>query len=711
MSDAPSERIARLRAEISRHDELYYRNARPEIGDYDYDLLKRELAALEKTHPDLAGPPDKVGDDRAEGFAKARHRAAMLSLDNAYDEAEFRAFCARLAARLARVLPDEPLAFVVEPKIDGLAVSLTYEKGVLVRAVTRGDGEEGDDITRNLALIRGLPARIPEADAPELVELRGEIYMTNAEFARINAARAEVDKETYANPRNLAAGTVKLLDPHESEGRALEISLYGLGFCDNGYFKRLTEFRDWLVRLGLPTPPFFERATGDNEAWAAVTKLEKLRHGLTFPTDGAVVKLDRIGAHAEAGTTDKFPRWAIACKFPPEQVETRLRAITFQVGRTGNITPCAELEPVLLAGSTVKRATLHNEDEIARKDIREGDTVLIEKAGEIIPRVVRVIPNKRSADTVPFDFPYRLNELGREATRTEGQAFWKLAGESEVMLVRSLAHFASKPCLDIENLGPAVIAQLVGASLVRSPSDLWTLTRESLLTLKGFKEKSAANLLSALADAKRRELWRLIHAIGIPNVGQRTAKDLARHFRSLRALANAGMDAYLLTKTDKKGETLKTTETIVEGVGETVANSLVTWFSNPVHRELIEQLTAAGLTVEESAPVKPAGDSAIAGKTFVLTGTLPSLAREEAAARIEAAGGKVSGSVSKKTDFVVAGAEAGSKLTKATELGVAVLDEPGLLALLGARGSALAAQVDDNDAKPTPRSPSQGDLF
>lgn len=693
---SPADQIARLRAEITRHDELYYRNARPEIGDFEYDLLKRELAALEKNHPDHAGPADKVGDDRAEGFAKFRHRAPMLSLDNAYDEAEFRAFTTRLAG----LLPDEPAVFVVEPKIDGLAVSLTYEKGLLVRAVTRGDGAEGDDITRNLALIKGLPARIDPADAPELVELRGEIYMTNAEFARINAARTEAGKETYANPRNLAAGTVKLLDPREAEGRALEIALYGLGACDRGYFKKLTDFRAWLVRHKLPVPPFFERATGADEAWAAVTKLENLRHGLPFPTDGAVVKLDRIGAHADAGTTSKFPHWAIACKFPPEQVETRLRAITFQVGRTGNITPCAELEPVLLAGTTVKRATLHNEDEIARKDIREGDTVVIEKAGEIIPRVVRVIVEKRPEDAAPFAFKARLDELGLVAERAEGQAFWKLTGESEEQKIRRIGHFAAKPCLDIENLGPAVVAQLVTEKLIQSPADLWSLTKEQLLTLEGFAEKSADNLLAALEAAKSRELWRLIHAVGIPNVGQRTAKDLAAHFLSLSALADAGMDAYLRARIGKKGEVLKATETIIAGVGETVARSIITWCSDPAHRELLERLAAAGLTVEETAPVKAAGDSAVAGKTFVLTGTLPTLSRDDAAARIEASGGKVSGSVSKKTDFVVAGAEAGSKLAKAVELGVTVLDEAGLLALLGARAASPAPDAEKTPGQP-----------
>lgn len=705
MPESHAERLARLRAEIARHDELYYRHARPEIGDYEYDLTKRELAALEALHPELAGPADKVGDDRVEGFAKARHGAPMLSLDNAYDESEFRAFCTRLAG----LLPDEPQVFVVEPKIDGLAVSLTYREGSLVRAVTRGDGVEGDDITRNLTLLRNLPRTIPPADAPESVELRGEIYMTNAEFARINAAREAAGEPPYANPRNLAAGTVKLLDPREAEGRTLDIALYGLGACDKGRFQRLSEFRDWLARHALPVPVFFKTARGADEAWAAVCELERRRHEFPFPTDGAVVKLDRIAAHTDAGTTSKFPHWAIACKFPPEQVETRLLGISFQIGRTGVVTPVAELAPVTVAGTTVSRATLHNEDEIARKDIREGDIVVIEKAGEIIPRVVRVAPEKRAPECVPFDFAGRLRELGLEAAREPGQAFWKLAGETPEQRVRRLAHFAAKGCLDIANLGPAVAEQLVKAGYVATPADLFALTREQLLGLEGFAEKSADNLLAALDDAKSRELWRLIHALGIPNVGQRTAKDLASHFRSLPALADAGMDAYLRAKIGKKGAQLKALESVISGVGATVAQSILAYFSDPAHRELLARLGSAGLRMEETATA-PAATGAVAtgivGKTFVLTGTLPTLSREEAGARIEAAGGKVAGSVSSKTSYVVAGEDAGSKLTKARELGVAVVDEAGLLRLLGGEPEPKAP-----DASEAGRTPRQQELF
>ena len=692
MSENTAERIARLRTDLARHDELYYRQATPEITDFEYDMLKRELTALESNLPSDAGRIDTIGDDRADGFTKVRHGAPMLSLDNAYDESEFRAFVTRLAG----LLPTESPDFVVEPKIDGLAVSLTYEHGKLLRAVTRGDGTEGDDITRNLVLIRNLPRELARDSAPARVELRGEIYMTNAEFARINSAREASGLALYANPRNLAAGTVKLLDPREAEGRTLDIALYGLGACDPGYFSKLSEFRDWLLRHSLPVPVFFKKTSGADATWAAVSELEKRRHDFAFPTDGAVVKLDRIAAHADAGATGKFPHWAIACKFPPEQVETRLIGISFQIGRTGVVTPVAELEPVAVAGTTVSRATLHNEDEITRKDIREGDTVVIEKAGEIIPRIVRVNPVKRPPEALPFAFATRLTELGLDAVREPGQAFWKLRSDTPEQRVRRLTHFAAKVSLDIENLGPSVAAQLVDAGLVETPADLFALTPERLLTLEGFAEKSAANLVSAIADAKRRDLWRLIHAIGIPNVGQRTAKDLAGHFRSLSNLSTAGMDAYLRIKVGKKGGVTK--ESVIPGVGETVAGSIVTWCSDPAHRELVRKLIHAGLRTEEASPAS--GSGSVSGKTFVLTGTFPTLSREEATARIEAAGGKVSGSVSAKTSFVAAGADAGSKLTKARELGIPVLDEAALIAMLN--GDMPAPRPAESDAASRP---------
>ncbi|MDR2844895.1 MAG: NAD-dependent DNA ligase LigA [Puniceicoccales bacterium] len=692
-------RIVALRAELARHDDLYYRQAAPVISDYEYDLLRRELNTLLAKNPTTATATaaaadfalETPGDDRTEAFAKVAHRAPMLSIDNVYHTGEFFDF----VTRLQKLLPSggQPV-FVVEPKIDGLAVSLTYENGVFVRAVTRGNGTTGDDITRNVETIAALP-RTLGAGAPRLIELRGEIYMTNAEFLRINAGREALGIPLYANPRNLAAGTVKLLDPAETATRKLEIVLYGIGHCDPaGTFDTLTAFHAALLRWGFPAVSFFERAEGAEAAWQSIQRLDQIRRGFAYPTDGAVVKLDSIPAQAAVGASSKYPRWAAAYKFAPEQVETRLRAITLQVGRTGAITPVAELEPVLLSGSTVSRATLHNADEIARKDIREGDIVVVEKAGEIIPQVVRVVLAKRDAAAVaavPFDFPGRLTELGLDAARLDGEAVWRLKTPSREQQIRHLVHFASKQCLDIENLGPAVTEALVNAGYVSSPSSFFSLEKEQLLRLDKFAEKSADNLLAALESAKRRELWRLIHALGIPNVGMQTAKDLARHFKTLDALGSATYGDFRRKLLGKKGQELSGEASLISGVGEVVARSILTWFSDPAHRELVEQLRAAGLNFSAETAAGSGNGSGgvpgVAGKTFVLTGTLPNLGRDAAREKIEAAGGRVSGSVSAKTDYVVAGAEAGSKLDKARELGVPVLDEAALLALLG--GGAL----------------------
>ncbi|MDR2862868.1 MAG: NAD-dependent DNA ligase LigA [Puniceicoccales bacterium] len=696
-------RITALRAELARHDVLYYLQANPEITDFQYDQLRRELNTLLGGLPGaVAAGGETPGDDRAEGFAKVQHRAPMLSLDNVYHPGEFAAFITRLQKLLP---PGEPLDFVVEPKIDGLAVSLTYEHGRLTRAVTRGNGAVGDDITRNVGTIASLPSAL-EGDAPERIEIRGEIYMTNAEFLRINAEREAAGLPLYANPRNLAAGTVKLLNPAETAVRKLEIVLYGFGFCEPAdAFASLSAFHAALVRWKLPAVEFFKKASGADAARDAIEQLDRLRRDFTYPTDGAVVKLDSLPAQALAGATSKFPHWAIAYKFAPEQAGTRLRAITLQVGRTGAITPVAELEPVELAGTTVSRATLHNADEIARKDIREGDFVVVEKAGEIIPQVVRVVAEKRDAGIAPFDFAARLTELGLDAVRPEGEVVWRLKTPTREQQIRRLAHFASKQCLDIENFGQAVAGALVEAGLANRPCDLYGVSKNQLLGLDKFADKSADNLLSALEASKRRELWRLIHALGIPNVGMQTAKDLARHFKVLDALAAAGYGDFRRRLVGKKGQELKDEESIVNGVGVVVAQSIITWFSDPEHRDLVEKLRTAGLNFSGEGMGSAAG--ALAGKTFVLTGTLSALGREEAREKIEAAGGRVSGSVSAKTDYVVAGEEAGSKLTKAVELGVPVLDEAGLLALLAGEGEGKGERREEAER----RKPVQTELF
>ncbi len=668
-----SQRLASLRAAIARHDELYYRQARPEITDYDYDRLKRELAELEARQPELAladSPTRRVGDDRAEGFARVRHRQAMVTLDNTYDELELREF----DARLAKLLGEPVLAYVVEPKIDGLAVSLTYEHGRLVRAVTRGDGEEGDDVTANVRTIRGLPPVLGTPPWPELIEIRGEVYLRWAEFERINRLQEEAGGEPYANPRNLAAGTLKLLDPAEVAQRGLEIVLYGLGYCEPAVVTAQVELHAQLRAWGLPVVEQFWPVTGMDAAWAAIQELDTRRQGFRYGTDGAVVKLDRFAQQAAAGfrgagqaARKLSPRWACAYKFAPDRAETRVRAITIQVGRTGALTPVAELEPVLLAGTTVKRATLHNADEIARKDVRVGDAVLVEKAGEIIPAVVAVLVAKRPPECVPYEFPANCPVCGAAATRDDGAVAWRCPNiDCPEKVRRRLTHFASKACLDIDGLGEEVVDLLVSRGLVKTLPDLFRLRREDLLPLKKSGEVWAGNLITAIAARRQADLWRVLHGLGIPQVGAAAAKDLASKFRSLDALATAELPAILQ----------------IEGIGEKTAEAIRAWMAKAEHRALLLELAAAGLQPTPPA-VAPAGVAAVlADRTFVLTGTLPTLTREAATQLIEAAGGKVSGSVSKKTHYVVAGAEAGSKLAKAQALGIPVLDEPALRQLL-----------------------------
>jgi len=662
------QRIADLRAQVARHDELYYRQAKPEITDFEYDRLKRELADLETQFPQFKAadsPTTRVGDDRLEGFATYRHRQPLQSLDNTYSEADLRAFHQRLVKLFGR----EDLAYVVEPKIDGIAVSLTYEKGAFVRAVTRGSGFEGDDITANAKTIRTLPSRLKAvrgARLPDVIEIRGEIYMTLAEFERINREREEAGEVLYANPRNLTAGTIKQLDPREVARRKLEIVLYGVGFCEPAVMETQSGVHGLVRAWGLPAVEKFWTTHGIDETWKTVQELDKLRHSFAYGTDGAVVKLDSLAQQREAGSTSKAPRWAIAYKFAAERAETRLNAITVQVGRTGVLTPVAELEPVVLAGTTVSRATLHNRDEIARKDIRVGDYVFVEKAGEIIPAVVGVNTERRPKDSAPFLFPGKCPVCGTRIVQYEGEVALRCPNpDCPAQVRRRVQHFASKAGVDIEGLGEAMVDTLVEKGWVKSITDIYRLKRDDLLTLGKSVEKSTDNLLAAIEASKRVELWRFINGLGITHVGVAAAKDLALKFGSLEALAEAKRDD-LLT---------------IEGIGETMADAIITYFNEPKNRTLVSRLLTIG--VAPIAPARPAGGSALAGKTFVLTGTLPTLTREAAAAKIEAAGGKVSGSVSRKTSYVLAGEETGSKLEKAKSLGVSVIDEAEFLRMLG----------------------------
>ena len=674
-------RIVALRSEVAYHDERYHKQARPEIGDQEYDALKRDLLALETTHPEAARaagletPTATVGDDRAEGFQTVRHRQPMQSLDNTYSEAELREF----HARLVRLLGREDLSYVVEPKIDGLAVSLTYEKGKFVRAVTRGNGVEGDDVTANALTIKTLPRQLKGAARdpfPDVIEIRGEIYMTLAEFQRINVARDEEGEERYANPRNLAAGTIKLLDPREVAERKLEVVLYGVGACEPARAGGETQsgYHDKVRAWGLPTVEKFWRANGIDAAWAAIGELDRLRRGFAYATDGAVVKLDSLALQREAGSTSKAPRWAMAYKFAAERAETKLLAISVQVGRTGVLTPVAELEPVILAGTTVARATLHNRDEIARKDIRVGDFVYVEKAGEVIPAVIGVNVERRSRECTPFVFPTKCPSCGTAVVQTEGEVALRCPNyDCPVQVRRRVRHFASKSCVDIDGLGEAMVDLVVEKGWVRSIPDIYRLKRDNLLGLGKSVEKSTDNLLAAIESSKAAELWRFIHGLGIPHVGAAAAKDLAVKFQSLEALSESKYEDYI-----GPGK-----ETVIAGIGTTMADAIIDHFNLPVNRTLVRDLAKAGVAPKAPAPVVP-GTGPFVGKTFVLTGTLPTLTREEASEKIEAAGGKVTSSVSKKTNYVLAGADAGSKLDKAKTLGVAVISEEELMSLLGA---------------------------
>ncbi len=673
---APSDinsRITWLRAELARHDELYYRQSRQELGDFEYDALKRELADLEKVQPELAledSPTRRIGDDRAEGFARVRHRQAMTTLDNTYDESELRDF----HARLAKLLGSEDLEYTIEPKIDGLAVSLTYENGSLVRAVTRGDGEEGDDVTANVKTIRNLSQELQGLPLPDLIEIRGEVYLSFAEFERINRIQEEAGQEPYANPRNLAAGTLKLLDSSEVALRHLEIVLYGLGHCEPAVVGAQSEFQRQLGHWGLPVVEGWRQVRGIDAACQAIRDLDATRRGFPYGTDGAVVKLDRFdqqkiaGFRGEGQAARKLsPRWACAFKFAPDRAETRINDITIQVGRTGALTPVAELEPVFLAGTTVKRATLHNADEIARKDVRIGDAVLVEKAGEIIPAVVSVLIEKRPPNCVPYSFPRACPVCQTPAVRAEGEVAWRCPNpECPEKIRRQLAHFASKACLDIEGMGEEVVDLLVTNRLVRSIPDIFRVKIADLLPLKKSGEIWAGNLIAAIDARRSADLWRVINGLGIPQVGAAAAKDLAARFRSLEAVQTAD-EARLLG---------------IGGIGEKTAHSILDWINSSASQAMLKDLKAVGLDpTPPSAP--PQGSTApLQGKTIVLTGTLPLLSREQATAMIEAAGGKVSGSVSKKTSYLLAGDEAGSKLEKAKTIGVAVINEEQFRALL-----------------------------
>ncbi|MDP3071202.1 MAG: NAD-dependent DNA ligase LigA [Opitutaceae bacterium] len=667
---ATRQRLTALRAEVAHHDKLYHQHAAPEISDYDYDRLKQRLRELEAAFPEIARETPavaEIGDDRSGLFQTHRHRERMLSLDKSYAEADLRAFHARLAKLLGR----DDLAYVVEPKFDGFAVSVTYEKGKLIRAVTRGNGVEGDDITANAVMIRRLPRTLRAvADdgaanpIPDTIELRGEIYVSFAEFSRINAEREATGEALFANPRNLATGTIRQREAGVVERRNLEIVFYGVGACMPLSAQPPTQrgLHDMLRRWGLPGVGKFWTARGADELWVAVQALDRARAGFAFPTDGAVVKLDEVALQREAGATEHAPRWAMAYKFAPARAETQLRAIVVQVGRTGVLTPVAEFAPVELAGSTVARASLHNRDEIARKDIRVGDFVYVEKAGEIIPAVVGVNLARRPAATRAFVFPESCPVCRTAVAQRAGEVAVRCPNAAcPAQLRRRLEHFASRECVAIDGLGPATIEALVEKGAVKDVADIYRLRRAVLLTLGKDTGKSADRMLAAIEASKRAELWRFVHGLGIPQVGAVAAKEVARRFGSL--------DALLRVAPGEFGH-------------DATGRALAAFFAEPRNRATVEGLLAAGVRPIAHGTATAAPGGRLAGKIFVLTGALPTLTRAQATEKIQAAGGKVASSVSRNTHYVLAGAEPGAKREQARTLGIPVIDEAAFLALL-----------------------------
>lgn len=665
---------ADLARQIRQHDRAYYIDARPTISDVEYDRLYRQLIDLESAHPGLKtpdSPSQRVGGAPIPGFTQVRHLVPMMSLENTYSPDEVRSFI----ARAQKPLGETPLRWSIEPKIDGVAISLRYEQGRFTLGATRGDGTHGDDITANLRTIRNLPLVLtppPDGEVPEVLEVRGEVYMPTADFRRLNAERAAAGEETFANPRNSTAGSLKQLDPRIVARRPLRVVLYGLGAVSSTPPATQAGLLRWFQLLGLPIPERLWVAHSAGEVLAAIDELDTARRSFSYETDGAVVKLDDLALRQQLGSTSKAPRWAVAYKYAPEQAETRLRAITLQVGRTGAITPVAELEPVFLSGSTVSRATLHNEEELRRKDIRVGDTVLIEKAGEVIPAVVRVLPERRNGSEIPFDFPRNCPECGSAVAREqtadgEGAVLRCLNPGCPAQVRGRLEHWCARGAMDIEGGGEVTVQQLVATQLVRDVADLYSLTIPQVAGLERMGEKSAANFIAGIDASRSRELWRLLFGLGILHVGASTAKALSRQFPDIDALAAASTEQLMQA----------------EDIGEVIARSIHDWFRNDANRHLIERLRAAGLTLTSSLyrPPTDAPAGPFAGKTFVLTGTLPTLSREAATARIEALGGKVSSSVSRKTHYLLAGEEAGSKLEKARTLGIPILDEATFLQL------------------------------
>lgn len=662
---AAPQKLETLRAKIAEHNRRYYDEAAPTVTDQTYDALYRELLDLEKQFPEFASadsPTQKVGGAPLKAFGQVKHRVPMLSLDNTYSEEEVREFY----RRVERILPGEKVPVVIEPKVDGIAVSLLYEAGQLRYAATRGDGSVGDDITQNVRTIRRVPARLI-GTAPSVLEVRGEVFMEKEGFAKLNAARAEDGLPVFANPRNAAAGSLKQLDPAIAARRPLGLVFYGTGQMEGAALTRHSDLFPLLKRLGLPATERWWTANSVEETLAAIYELKQVRHGFGYQTDGAVVKIDSFAQREVLGFTVKSPRWAIAYKYEAERADTRLLEILVQVGRTGVLTPVGALEPVTVSGSRVARATLHNEEEIRRKDIRIGDTVMIEKAGDVIPAVVSVRMEMRTGREREFQMPKNCPECGSVVQKDEGQVAVRcINAQCPAQLRRRIGHFASRGAMDIEGLGDALVAQMVDHKLLRDVSDIYGMDVIKLAKLERVGEKSISNLLEAIERSKTRPLWRLIFGLGILHVGVSASRALAGHFQNVQRLMESSLEELQQ----------------ISDVGEVVGESIHRFSREQANREMIERLAGAGVRIQESAPAANSlVNSSFRQSTWVVTGTL-SQPRDEIAEVIISRGGKVAGSLSKRTTYVLAGAEAGSKLEKAKKLGVRVLSEEEFRAML-----------------------------
>ena len=661
------QQIDTLRQDLRRYEYEYHVLDNPTIPDAEYDRLFHQLKALEAAHPELItadSPTQRVGAKPLSGFAQIRHEISMLSLDNAFSDEEFYAFVKRIEDRLIR-LPD-PLTFCCEPKLDGLAVSILYVNGVLTQAATRGDGTTGEDITANIRTIRNIPLQLLMDNPPARLEVRGEVFMPHEGFERLNQQALEKGEKTFANPRNAAAGSLRQLDPKITSKRPLVLNAYGIGIAEgvdlpNTHYDRL----QWLKSIGIPVNPEIRLCNGTDEVLDFYRDIQNKRSSLGYDIDGTVLKINDIALQEKLGFISKAPRWAIAYKFPAQEELTRLNDVEFQVGRTGAITPVAKLEPVFVAGVTVSNATLHNGDEIERLDIAIGDTVVIRRAGDVIPQIIGVLHDRRPADARPIIFPKTCPVCDSEIVRIEGEAVARCTGGLFCAAQRkeALKHFVSRKAMDIDGVGGKLIEQLVDRELIHTPADLFKLDLTTLTRLERMGAKSAENALASLEKAKNTTLARFIFALGIREVGEATALNLANHFKTLEALQNADLEALQQ----------------VPDVGEVVANRILAFWHEPHNVAVVNDLIAQGVHWE-TVETKEVTENRFKGKTVVLTGTLTQMGRNEAKALLQDMGAKVSGSVSAKTDFVIAGDAAGSKLTKAQELGVTVLTEEEFLA-------------------------------